>query len=143
MEKSKYLKIKIMVFCIRTEKYPNITKFQLLSFIFPFYFVSHCLIFRQCIFRKCIYLKYIWSGKFQMEPEVFRIAMKSIWTSFLAEGQSVSKADKTHTDGRSQGHLLSPALVAQQLLSQRFLHLLDALLMGNQHQFPESHKTDR
>lgn len=77
-----------------------------------------------------------------MEPGVFRIAMKSIWTSFLTEGQSVSKADKTHADG-SQGHLLSPALVAQQLLSQRFLHLLDALLMGNQHQFPESHKTNR
>lgn len=77
-----------------------------------------------------------------MEPKVFRVAMKSIWISLLAEGQNVSKADKTRAD-ESQGHLLSPALVAQQLLSQGFLHLLDALLMGNQHQFPESHKTDR
>lgn len=39
MEKSKYLKIKIMVFCIRTEKYPNITKFQFLFFIFTLYHI--------------------------------------------------------------------------------------------------------
>lgn len=36
LKKGKCLKFKIMVFCIRTEKNPSITRFQNLFFIFPF-----------------------------------------------------------------------------------------------------------